>query len=183
MSIWDGWGDYRLSERGLQQAEAAARWLSFERLGRVVSSDVPRTIQTAQCLMNMGNVECPMMYCEPNLRPWNVSTEFTGKEKTPEMIARFKPYLDDLTKVIEGGESGQQLCQRVQVIWQYICAPYKGLPTACFIHNSVIKALMGLLTIRDAVDPGGIIGVYMDEKGEIDFQVLLGETNFEKGVS
>lgn len=40
MRIWDGWGDFDLSAEGVQQAERAAHWLSFDHIGRVISSDV-----------------------------------------------------------------------------------------------------------------------------------------------
>ena len=182
MSIWDGWGNYTLSEEGKQQAEKAAQWLSFERIGRVIASDTARTLQTAQYIMDSGNVLCPFLGTESNLRPWMVS-DFTGKEKTPENIAAFKKYVDDPDLVIPGGESRNQLHERVQVLFTYLATPYKGLPTAFVIHNSVIKSIMGLDDIRDAVDPGGVIAIYMDEQGNIDFNVVLGETNLEKGVS
>jgi broad specificity phosphatase PhoE len=183
MHIWDGWGNFELSEKGREQAAAAARWLSFEAIGRAVSSDVPRTMQTAQFLMDSGAVSCPFLACDPNIRPWNVSDEFTGKEKTPARIASFKKYIEDPDLVIPGGESRNQLHERVQVIWQYMMAPYKGLPTVCFIHNSVIKSLMGLDDIRDAILPGGIVAVWMDEKGEVSFEIKLGHVAPEIGVS
>lgn len=182
MRIWDGWGDYRLSEEGIQQAEAAARWLSFDHIGRVVASDVPRAIQTAEIYMAVGNFECPMLSCEPNLRPWMVS-DFTGKEKTPERVADFQKYIDDPDLQVPGGESRNQLTQRVQVAFQYLASPYKALPTILFIHNSVIKSLMGLEDVRDAVSPGGVVAVYMDEKGQISFQIMIGHPDMEKGVS
>lgn len=183
MHVWDSWGDLNLSEEGCQQAEKAAQWLSFERIGRVVASDLPRATHTAQYLMDTGCVECPFMACDPNLRPWFVSDEFTGKEKTPERLAAFQKYLDDPDLVIPGGESRNQVKLRVQVIFQYLASPYKALPTAIFIHNSVIKALMGLEAVKESVLPGGIIGVYMDEKGEVSFEVLLGHVAPEIGVS
>src|ERR1700676_1824899 len=83
MHVWDGWGEMNLSEEGKKQAEKAAQWLSFEKIGRVISSDLPRSMHTAKYLMDTGCVECPFMACDPNLRPWMV-TPFTGKEKTPE---------------------------------------------------------------------------------------------------
>lgn len=183
MRIWDSWGDYDLSEEGRQQAEAAARWLSFERIGRVIASDTPRTLQTAQYLMDTGAVLCPFLGTDPNLRPWNVSDEFTGKEKTPERIAAFKKYIENPDLVIPNGESRNQLHDRVQVIFQYATVPYKGCPSAFFIHNSVIKSIMGIDDVRDAVQPGGIIGMYMDSTGAISFQVLLGAVAPEIGVS
>lgn len=182
MKIWDSWGNYELSEEGKQQAANAARWLSFERIGRVISSDVPRTISTAQYLMDTGAVDCPFMACDPNLRPWYLPT-FQGKEKTPERIADCKKYIDDPDLVPPDGESRNQLHSRVQVIWQYMMVPYKGLPTAAFIHNSVIKSLMGIDDVADAVAPGGVIGVYMNAKGKVSFKVLLGAVSQEIGVS
>jgi hypothetical protein len=116
------------------------------------------------------------------LRPWNVAG-FTGKQKTPERIAEFAKYMVDPTLVIPDGESRQQLDQRVQVIYQYATVPYKGCPTAFFIHNSVIKALMGIDDIKDACSPGGIVGMFMDEQGKIFFEILLGKVETEIGVS
>jgi len=182
MNIWDSWGDYDLSEEGRQQAEAIARWLSFEKIGRVVSSDVPRTMHTAQYLMDSGAVQCSFMACDPNLRPWMVA-HFTGQTKTPERLAEFQKYLDNPDLVIPSGESLNQLTARVQVVFQYLCAPYKALPTVVFIHNSVIKALMGLSRIKEACSPGGIVQVTMNEKGEIDFDVVLGRIEPESGIS
>lgn len=182
MSVWDSWTDMNLSKEGCEQAEKAAQWLSFEKIGRVVSSDLPRTMKTAQYLMDTGCVVCPFMACDPNLRPWMVGI-FTGKEKTPERVREFEQYLVHPERVIPGGESRDQLNQRIQVIWQYIASPYDAKPTALFIHNSVIKSLMGLDDVKEAVEPGGIIAVLMDEKGEISFEVVLGAAKIEEGVS
>ena len=180
--VWDGWGEYPLSEEGRQSAEKAAQWLSFEKIGRVISSDVPRTIQTAQCIMDACDVSCPWMACDPNLRPWMVA-DFTGKEKTPERLRAFERYLVDPDLVIPGGESCNQLHDRVQVIFQYLASPYNALPSVFSLHNSVIKSLMGLMDIKDAVDHGGIIAVYLTEKGEFEFEVVLGAVEPEVGVS
>lgn len=182
MHVWDGWGNLSLSEEGRQQAESAARWLSFERIGRVISSDVPRTIETAQYLMDTGCVSCPFMGTDPNLRPWMVAG-FTGKEKTPGRIAEFQKYLDNPELVIPGGESHAQLEERVQVIFPLLATPYNCLPSAFFIHNSVIKAVMGIPNVKEACSPGGVIAVYMDPKGTLSFEVVLGRVEPEVGVS
>jgi len=182
MSVWDGWSDMDLSAEGCQQAEKAALWLSFERIGRVVSSDVPRAAHTAQYLMDTGCVVCPYITFEPNLRPRMVAG-FTGLEKTPARVAEFKKYIDDPSLVIPGGESGNQLEQRIQVIWQYVMTPYDAKPTAFFMHNSVMKALMGLEDVKEIVEPGGIVAILMDEKGALSFEVVLGAVPLEKGVN
>jgi len=182
MNVWDGWGDFDLSEEGERQVEAAARWLSFERIGRVISSDVPRTNHSAQIIMDVCNVACPFIMSEPNLRPWMVA-DFTGKPKTPENIAKFQKYIDDPSLIIQDGESRNELHERVQVILSYMTTPYKGLITVCALHNSVLKSLMGLDDIREAVSPGGLVSVWMDAKGDISFQIELGDMNTERGVS
>jgi broad specificity phosphatase PhoE len=182
MRVWDSWGDFNLSEKGRESAEKAAQYLSFEKIGRIVSSDLPRTVETAQCIMETCNVACPWIMYDPNIRPWMVA-DFTGKEKTPERIAEFQKYMDDPSLVIPDGESRNQLNLRIQVIPQYLASPYCALPTVMVLHNSVIKSLMGLDDIRDAVNPGGIIAVYLTEKGECEFEVVLGFVSPEIGVS
>ena len=181
-SVWDGWGSLDLSEEGKQQAEAAARWLSFERIGRVISSDLPRAVHTAEYIMDSGAVQCPFLGTDPNLRP-RMTGKFTGQEKTPERLAEFQKYLDDPDLIVPEGESENQLKLRIQVVFQYLATPYKCLPTVVVLHNSVIKAILGVQNIREAVSNGGIIAVLMDPKGEFSFQVVLGQVNAEKGVS
>lgn len=182
MNVWDSWADYDLSEEGKQQAEKAAQYLSFERIGRVIASDLPRSMSTAQYLMDTGAVSCPFLACDTNLRPW-LLPEFQGKEKTPERLAQFLQYIENPDLVVPGSESHNQFVQRVQVAFQYLCAPYDSKPTAIFIHNSVIKALMNIPKVKESVLPGGIVRVDMDEKGEILFEVVLGHVSPEIGVS
>ena len=170
---WDGWGNYTLSAEGQESADKAGQWLSFEKIGRVISSDIPRAVETAQAIMNACDVACPFLACDPNLRPRMVA-DFTGKEKTPERVAEFKKYIENPDLVIPGGESGTQLNQRVQVIYQYLATPYDAKPTVLAIHNSVIKSLLNIDEVGEIVDPGGIIAAYMNEKGCIEFEVVLG---------
>lgn len=182
MSVWDAWTDMDLSEKGKESAEKAAQWLSFERIGRVIASDLPRSVHTAEYLMETGAVCCPFLGTDPNLRPWMVGI-FTGKEKTAARIADFQKYVDDPSLAIPDGESHNQLDERIQVIYSYLASPYNALPTAFFVHNSVIKSLMGIANVKDACSPGGIVAVYMNEKSEFEFEIVLGHVEIEKGVS
>lgn len=172
---WDGWGNFVLSAEGRNSAEAAARWLSFERIGRVIASDLPRTIQTADILLNNIDAACSFLATDPNLRAWALG-EFSGKEKTPERKERLQYYRDHPNEMIPEGESWNQLHERVKVIFQYLCTPYNALPTVIVTHNSVLKALMDLDEKGDLIEPGGIMAVFLTEKGEFDFQPVLGAT-------
>ena len=170
---WDGWGAFVLSDKGRESAEKAAQWLGFDKIGRVIASDLPRTMQTAEYIMNDCDVSCPYLGSDPNLRAWAIG-DFTGKEKTDERKKEFQHYRDNPDVPIPGGESFDQFCERVKVVYQYLSTPYNQLPSVLVIHNSVLKALMGLDEKGDVVLPGGIVAVYIDSKGECSFEIEMG---------
>lgn len=180
-SRWDGWGRYVLSPEGRQAAERAGQWLCYEKIGRIIASDLPRTYQTAEIIMGMTHVACPYLATDPNLRSWNIG-EFTGKEKTPERRAQLQHYRDNPNEIVPGGESWNSLFQRVQVAFQYLCTPYDGKITVLVSHNSVLKALIGLDERGDIIEDGGIVRVDMDEKGDLQFVAVLGATPLDKKV-
>ena len=182
MSVWDGWSDMGLSDDGRQQAEAVARWLSFEKIGRVVASDLPRTVETAQFIMDGCDIACPFLMTDPTLRPRLVAA-FAGLEKTPERLAEFQKYIDNPDLQIPDGESGNQLNTRIQAVWTYLSTPYDAKPSVIVIHNSVIKSLLGIDSVKHAVAPGGLIAVFMTPDGCFDFEVVLGAVVPETGVS
>lgn len=175
---WDGWGNYVLSPEGRQSAEKAGQWLSYQKIGRVVASDLPRTLQSAEIIMNVCNVACPYLATDPNLRAWAIA-DFTGKEKTPERKEEFTFYRKNPDAIIPGGESFNQMMERVKIAFQYLASPYDGLPTVVVTHNSVLKGLLDLDEKGDVVSPGGIVAVYMDSTGEFIFDVVLGSTEFD----
>jgi broad specificity phosphatase PhoE len=182
MNSWDGWGDYSLNEEGLMQAEKAAQYLSFERIGRVICSDLVRTTQTGEIILNECNVCCPQLGTDPNLRAWMVAG-FTGLQKTPANLAKFKYYCDHPDVPIPGGESKNAFRDRIQVVSQYLACPIDGYPSVLAIHNSVIKCFMGVDEIKECVSPGGVVAVFMNVKGEFEFEVVLGAVEPEIGIS
>jgi len=173
--VWDGWGPYRLSEEGRRQAEKAGQWLSFEQLGRIVTSDLPRAVETAEIILAACNVACPYIATDPNLRSWAIG-DFTGKKKTEERREEFFQYVQNPALPIPGGESHDQCEERVVVIDQYLAVPYKGLPTVVICHNSMIKARLGISHPGDVVEPGGVIAVYLNPKGEFEYEIVMGKS-------
>lgn len=178
---WDGWGNFVLSDEGRQSAEKAAQWLSFQPIGRVVASDLPRTLQTAEIILSGTDVRCPYLATDPNLRAWAIG-DFTGKEKTDERKEDFQQYRSNPDRTIPGGESFNQLFERVKIAFQYLCSPYCALPTVIVTHNSVLKALLDLDEKGDLVEPGGIVAVHMNEKGECNFEVVMGATDLDQAA-
>ena len=73
-----GWINWPLNENGLSSCDAIANFFSYERIGRVVSSDLDRAMATAQAVMDAGGVACPYLSPDFNLRPWNIAA-FAGQ--------------------------------------------------------------------------------------------------------
>lgn len=179
---WDGWGNYDLTKEGIEHAERDGQWLAFEKIGRIISSDVPRTMHTADIIMQYVHPSCPMISYDPNLRPLMVA-KFTGQEKTAERLKEFEYYIQNPDIPIPDGESINQLNDRSQVIGVYLATPYDGKITVIVCHNSIIKSFMGIPEIKEAVEPGGVVAVYMNEKGGFEFEVVLGAVALQEGVS
>ena len=177
---WDGWGKYVLSSEGKESAEKAGQWLSFEHIGRIVTSDLPRALQTAEIVMGCCECACPFMATDPNLRAWAIGS-FTGRKKTDEAKAEFRYYREHPEVKIPGGESWMDMQERIKVVYQYLCVPYNNLPTVIVLHNSVLKGILDLDEKGDVVEPGGCVAVYLNAEGKCEFEVVLGATKLDEG--
>ena len=179
---WRGWENPELNQNGLEAAEHLGQYLTYDRIGRVVSSDFTRAVQTAEIVMQCCNPDCVYLSCEPNLRPWNIPP-FAGKEKTAERKAELQYYIDHPDVVVPGGESLNQFRDRNAVIFQYLTVPYNGKPTLIVAHTSNFVGAARYLAevdmekkyeeMDDIVGPGGLVAVYCDSSGKIDLVPLL----------
>ena len=177
---WDGWGNFVLSAEGRESIEKTAQWLSFERLGRLITSDLPRAYQSAEIIMSCCDFSCPFMGTDPNLRAWAIAG-FTGRKKTDEAKAEFRYYREHPEIKIPGGESWMDMQERIKVVYQYLCVPYNNLPTVIVLHNSVLKGILDLDEKGDVVEPGGCVAVYLNAEGKCEFEVVLGATKLDEG--
>ena len=191
-NCWRGWENPSLNEEGHAAGRAIQNFFQWERVGAVVCSDLLRAVQTATYILDTGNVLCPYISPDPNLRSWAIG-DFAGQQKTPASLRAFRRYLDDPSRVIPGtdtlpGESLNQFRTRnEEAILPYILQPHQGLPTAIVVHTSNITALSRLISELDQNDeesvdvvaPGGIIAVYVDIEGKMTMEVVMGEVNAE----
>jgi len=190
-NCWRGWENPALNEEGRQAAEAIANFFSWQRVGRVICSDLGRAMETAQYIMGTGNVCCPYVSPDPNLRSWAIGG-FAGMKKTAASLARFKKFTDDPDLKIPDseqhpGESLNDFRARNERMTEYIATPYMGLPTVIVVHTSNITALQRLISevegneeeSIDVVAPGGVLAVYMDTDGNLEMVPRLGEIKAE----
>lgn len=186
-----GWENPPLNESGLAAAEQIANFFSYERIGRVVSSDLDRATQTAGYIVSSGSVLVQYVSPDFNLRPWGIAA-FAGKEKTPEMQKKLDRYIQHPDLKIPDGESLSDFQNRQEVLLHYIATPYEGLPTVIVTHTSNLTYLAEKVDrengldpsrdpeVHDIVEPGGIVAVYMDTQGRMKLEPRLGAVEAEK---
>lgn len=180
-----GWNDPPLNDNGMEAAVLVANFFAYERIGRVVCSDLSRAMQTAQAIMDTGTVACPYLSTDFNLRPWNIGG-FAGKEKNAENLKKLSRYIKSPETVIPDGESLATFRQRIEEATNgYIANQYDGLPTVIVGHTSGLTALHRAFygdddnMPDDLIEPGGVIGIYMDGNGKISMVPRMGEIQAE----
>lgn len=180
-----GWENWALNEEGQRACEAIANFFSYERIGRVISSDLDRAMETAQSIMSVGNASCPYLSADFNLRPWNIAG-FAGQEKTAKNQKRLEYFIEHPDEQIPDGESLNEFRGR-DVIMNYLATPYDGLPTVIVTHTSNLTHLAFQADEEDSrqpeahdiVEPGGIVAVYMDDEGKLKIVPRLGAVEAE----
>lgn len=126
-----------LSARGLAQAQAVAERLATQRLAGVLSSDLPRALQTAQAIAAaQGGLP---VQTTPLLQERN----FGDLRGTPYDSLPWDPIADD--RAPPGGESMADFLVRVQQAFEQALALQQALGgvLAVVSHGLVIRALLG----------------------------------------
>jgi broad specificity phosphatase PhoE len=186
-----GWENPSLNDEGIRAAEEIANYFSYERIGRVVCSDLDRASQTAEYIVNSGTILCPYLSPDFNLRPWGIAG-FAGKEKTEALQKRLNFYIENPSIKIPDGESLKDFQDRQESLVHYIVNPYEGLPTVIVTHTSNLTYLAEAVDrdngldasrdpeVHDIVEPGGIVAVYLDTNGKMKLEPRLGVIETEK---
>jgi broad specificity phosphatase PhoE len=185
-----GWIDWKLDDEGHQAGEAIQNFFGWERIGRVICSDLSRAVDTAKYIMDTGSVCCPYLSSETALRPWNIG-DFAGKKKTDAVLRQFHRYVEDPKLVIPGGESLQQFQNRNTILMELLANEYQGHPTVIVAHTSNINAAYNTIEndgaepeTGDIIEPGGVLAVYLVDNRVIFAPRLGAATSSEpQGVS
>ena len=186
-----GWENPALNDAGLEAAQIIGNFFSYERIGRLLSSDLDRALQTAEAILLSGAVQDGYVSPDFNLRPWGIGN-FAGCEKTEKEQKRLQRYIDNPLEKIPDGESLQDFRDRQeQSLLQYIFSPVDGLPTVIVTHTSNLTYLAEFVDLQngedpsrdpevhDLVEPGGIVAVFVDTNGKIKLQPRLGAVEVE----
>lgn len=170
--------DPSLNTKGIKQAEKAAKDIADEHkefVKKIVTSPMLRACQTADIIAEELGMD---VIQDRGLISWALGF-LAGKDRTA-----FQPILDfyiDNPKVkIPDGESLEDLETRIQ---EFFDKELRTEGTVYVSHNSNLVTFENLIrgnkdgrpeSSETSVDPGGIIGVYVDSDGKYSTEVLLG---------
>jgi len=133
--------DIPLSPTGIVQASRLADRLADESIAAVYSSELARAWLTAQPLAERSGLN---VLPEPRLRErsFGVFEGFTLDEISSQHPERFRRWRErDPTWVIDGGESGQQLIDRVMGALHDIVSRHPGQTVALVTHGGVLDVV------------------------------------------
>ena len=138
--------DIGLNAAGLSQAEAAAVWLAGEPVTALYSSDLLRTRQTAERLAASLKLH-PTLRPEFRERRYGIFEGLTYDEsraRYPAEYLAFERRVPDFV-IPQGGESLQQLYDRVRAGLQRIAFDHRGQTVVVVTHGGVLDIVNRLV--------------------------------------
>jgi probable phosphoglycerate mutase len=173
--------DPSLNDKGIKQAEAAAKNIAKhygDEVKKVVSSPMLRSLQTADIIAEELGLE---VIQDRGLISWHLGFLSGRNKDVYQDILDF--YVDHPKKVIPEGESLDELETRLE---EFFDKALRGEFGVYVTHNSnlvtVENMIVGIKTGRQesnekSVEPGGTIGVYLEDDGKYSVEVLFGTEN------
>ncbi|MGD0331540.1 MAG: histidine phosphatase family protein [Nitrososphaeria archaeon] len=170
--------DPSLNAKGVAQAEKAAKNIAREHkdfVKKIVSSPMLRSVQTADILAEELKVEVTQ---DRGLISWALGF-LAGKDRD-EYQPILDLYIDNPKLAIPDGEALDDLETRIQ---EFFDKELRTEGTVYVSHNSNLVTLENLVrgnkdgrpeSSETSVEPGGIIGVYVDPSGKYSTDVLFG---------
>ena len=140
--IMQGHLDPPLSQLGERQAEAVAKRLRTYRLAALYSSDLQRAKQTAVAIASETGltVQYDHRLRERHLGVLQGKTWEEAKKKHPEVAESI--IRDDPHYVIPGGESRQQVMDRVIPFMQEMVSRYPGQRVGVVTHGGIVYLML-----------------------------------------
>ena len=162
-STFRGWSDIPLDASGKAAAIKLAQQFSRISLSSIISSDIPRAVETAQTIS-------PGAKTDADLRPWNVGM-FTGKERN-KFMPLMQEFVQDPSRIVPRGESLDQFQKRVLGAISSYAQHSLPAPIAIVTHGSVITAIKrqydpkstAVFLKDNEVVPGGVLVITSDGK-------------------
>ncbi len=140
--LWQGQADPPLSERGRFQAARLAEALAQQRVEILITSDLVRTVETAEIVASRLALEA---YRESGLREldagsWSGSSRQQIASRDGDLLARFDT--GDVDVRAGGGECRREVAARARQVLAQWAAQHAGRRVAVVTHSGVIRSLL-----------------------------------------
>ena len=156
--------DTPLDDKGKKDSEELRQWFKDKPIGKAWTSDLKRASETAGSILQGKKTPATRVR---DLRPLDAG-ELAGKPKDAKHKAIMQKHQDDTSKVIPGGESIDNLHNRVRrPLMRAFHAGLKGKPSLVSTHSSVVHSVGHILHDNHEaalVEPGGVVEVTWDGK-------------------
>ena len=170
--------DPPLDDEGIKQAEKAAKNIAREgfEVKMIISSPLLRAVQTADIIAEELDMDVVQ---DRGLISWDLGF-LSGKDKDEyDDILNF--YVDNPTKKVPEGESLDDLEKRT---FEFFSESLKNDDLMIYVtHTSNVITVENLIrgnhdgrpeSGETSVEPGGTVGVFVDEEGKYSTEVLFG---------
>lgn len=146
----------RLTERGRADARALAQRLRPIPIDRIISSTLARAVETAQILAGERPFESDARLAEMDYGYWDGLPTDEIQRRFPDEYARYD--LDPSTHHVGGGESGEQVAERVSAFFadllDWWARDAGGAERTCLLvgHASVNRVLLAVCLGAPLID-------------------------------
>jgi alpha-ribazole phosphatase len=142
---FQGQTDIPLNKTGEDQVQKIAQRLSKIKIDAIYSSDLKRTVQTADCIIaSHHKVKCitDPRWRELSFGEWEGLTYDEIKAREPELLEKWQT--DPLNAAAPKGETLQQLATRVDSALDDLRADHADQTVLLTVHGGTIQALVCL---------------------------------------
>lgn len=177
-NVTRGQSNVGLDQRGGQEASDVGAYLKGKGIGRIVSSPLPRSVESADRISQVTGIPVEM---DDRFAARDIG-DLEGKP-SDEVGPEFEESADNPQEPLPGGgESQEELDGRVQqAILELLQTPQER-PTAVVTHDSVISSAFrtvhgqDYVPPTDLVDPGGVAGIFPAPGGGFTIRAMFPTT-------
>lgn len=184
-----GQTDILLSDAGRKQAEALSRRLAGENFSAFFSSNLKRSLETAEIIAKPHNQE---VYISPGLQEinfgdWEGLTIDEIRKNYSEIASKW--WASPLETRVPGGETLGELAERSSIAVKSIVNRYPNQKVVVVAHGGTIRSIVGMVLgldlnqywrLRQDNASMSIIELYQGEKGIL---MLYNDCNHLKDIS
>lgn len=158
-----GWLNVPLDSRGRKEAEAAGEQLKGTGLQHIYSSDLDRTIETAQAIQKKTGAP---ITATAAFRPWHLGPTIEGKS-TAEVLPKIEEYIKNPDTRPPGGESLNEFKDRFLNKFHEVQTKHPNEHTAIVTHyrgTKLLEAWRDTGVDNDSINPEVLAAYSKDKK-------------------